>query len=91
MSESINKVREYYMTIAVTVIMAGVGYIMNKMDEMDSRLNNTIERVIRLELNETYKTNECTSTHKDITDLKDRMGKIEAILNKERSIKYKLR
>lgn len=91
MAESINKVREYYLSIAVTVIMAGTGYIINKMDAMDNRLNNTCERVIKLELNEKYKETECSSHQAEYGDLKDRISKIEAILNKERLIKYKIR
>jgi len=79
-SESVNKIREYYMTVAVTVIMAGVGYIMNKMDAQDTKINIIDNRLIIIEEHDRLNTQRINIIESDLKKAHEENTRLEAIL-----------
>jgi len=67
---------QWFFTFVLTAIIGMNGYIINKVDTMDIRQNNYIERIRAIEIDQAHVQEKCKETN-------ERLNKIEAYIREE--------
>ena len=80
---------QYINTALLTIILSGIGYTINLIEDMNKRLNDTTERVIKVEIEQMYSRERCIQSTAHFNEIDERLNKLEAIIDKKILIKYK--
>ena len=74
---------QYINTALLTVILSGIGYTINLIEGMNKRLNETTERVIKVEIEQTYAKDRCRQNDDHFKIIDSKINIIEAVLEEK--------
>ena len=74
---------QYINTALLTVILSGIGYTINLIEGINKRLNETTERVIKVEIEQTYAKERCRQSDDHFKIIDSKINIIEAVLEEK--------
>lgn len=85
-SERLMKFTQWFITAGVTIIIACMGYIVNRLDILTDNINGIDKRLYQVEIKQANQEETDTQQDEEIKQVREQLSKMEAVLPRKQQV-----